>query len=64
MRRPAASAVTVYQCSNCLTIYDKQFGDPIGNIPPGIAFEDLPEEYVCHVCDSAKKYFIPVKDMA
>jgi rubredoxin len=51
-----------YQCSNCLTIYDKKFGDPVGNIPPGINFEQLPDSYRCHVCDSPKKYFNPVRD--
>jgi rubredoxin len=54
--------VTSYQCSNCLTIYDKKYGDPAWNIPPGVPFEDLPETYTCHVCDSVKKYFLPVKD--
>src|SRR5688572_3230778 len=53
---------TSYQCSNCLTIYDKKYGDPVSNIPPGIAFEKLPDSYKCHVCDSPKKYFIPVRD--
>jgi len=51
-----------YQCSNCLTIYDKKFGDPAANIPPGVAFEELPETYKCHVCDSPKKHFIPIKE--
>jgi rubredoxin len=54
--------VSSYQCSNCLTIYDKKYGDPSSNIPPGIAFEKLPETYKCHVCDSPKKHFIAVKD--
>jgi rubredoxin len=54
--------VTSYQCSNCLTIYDKKYGDPASNIPPGVPFEELPETYKCHVCDSMKKYFLPVKD--
>jgi rubredoxin len=54
--------VTSYQCSNCLTIYDKKYGDPTSNIPAGVPFEELPESYKCHVCDSAKKYFLPVKD--
>lgn len=53
---------TSFQCSNCLTIYDKKYGDPGFNIPPGIAFEKLPENYKCHVCDSPKKYFVAVKD--
>ena len=49
-----------YQCSNCLTIYEKSIGDPSANIPPGTSFESLPETYKCHVCDSSKKYFDPV----
>jgi rubredoxin len=51
-----------YQCSNCLTIYDKQFGDPESGIPPGVPFEKLPDDYKCHVCDSPKKYFIAFRD--
>jgi rubredoxin len=51
-----------HQCTNCLTVYDKKFGDPASNIPPGIAFEDLPDDYKCHVCDSPKKHFQPIKD--
>jgi rubredoxin len=54
--------VTSYQCSNCLTIYDKKYGDPASNIPAGVPFEALPDSYKCHVCESAKKYFLPVKD--
>ncbi len=54
--------VTSYQCSNCLTIYDKKYGDPASNIPVGVPFEELPDTYRCHVCDSGKKDFLPVKD--
>ena len=52
--------ISLYQCSNCLTIYDKQYGDPEANISAGVAFENLPESYKCHVCDSPKKYFLPI----
>ncbi|MDV3307922.1 MAG: rubredoxin [Cyclobacteriaceae bacterium] len=48
---------TSYQCTNCLTIYDKNYGDPFANIPPGVPFEDLPDTYTCHVCDSPKREF-------
>jgi rubredoxin len=54
--------VTSYQCSNCLTVYDRKYGDPAANIPPGIPFENLPDTYVCHVCESPKKYFVPLSD--
>lgn len=52
----------MYQCSNCLTVYDKKFGDPENQIPPGVAFENLPDSYKCHVCDSPKKFFAPIQD--
>ncbi len=49
-----------FQCTNCLTIYDKKFGDPSANISPGTPFEKLPDHYRCHVCESGKEYFRPV----
>lgn len=51
-----------YQCSNCLSIYDKRYGDTIANIPPGVPFEQLPETYKCHVCDSPKRYFVAMRE--
>ena len=53
------SPVSSYQCSNCLTIYDKKCGDPLSGILAGTDFQNLPDSYKCHVCDSPKKYFIP-----
>jgi rubredoxin len=47
----------LYQCTNCLTVYDEKYGDPDAGIPPGIPFEKLPESYKCHVCDSPKNHF-------
>lgn len=49
-----------YQCTNCLTIYEKSVGDPSANIAPGTSFESLPDTYVCHVCGSSKNFFIPI----
>lgn len=51
-----------YQCNHCLTVYDKKFGDPASHIPPGVSFENLPDTYKCHVCDSPKKEFTAMKD--
>jgi rubredoxin len=53
--------VSLYQCSNCLTIYDEKLGDPESDISPGTVFEDLPENYQCSVCNSSRRYFIPLK---
>lgn len=60
----AGKSVSSYQCSNCLSIYDKRYGDVLANIPPGIAFEELPESYKCHVCDSPKKYFVAMREVS
>lgn len=49
---------SLYQCSNCLTIYDPKYGDPIVGIPPGTRFEELPDNYTCHVCETLKKDFV------
>ncbi len=45
-------------------IYDPSVGDININdednpIPPGIAFEDLPDDWVCHVCGDPKSHFLP-----
>ncbi|MDG2279275.1 MAG: rubredoxin [Flavicella sp.] len=47
----------VYQCPDCLTIYDSQLGDSTVDITPNTAFEDLPASYVCSVCETAKEKF-------
>lgn len=50
-----------YECSACGYIYDPAVGDPDANIPPGTAFEDLPEDWVCPVCGVDKSMFIKVQ---
>lgn len=60
----ASKSVSSYQCSNCLSIYDKRYGDALANIPPGISFEELPDSYKCHVCDSPKKYFVAMREVS
>ncbi len=49
-----------YQCTNCLTVYDPAYGDPMAKIAPGVSFKDLPSSYTCHVCDSPKEFFSPI----
>ncbi|MCF6278789.1 MAG: rubredoxin [Flavobacteriaceae bacterium] len=51
----------VYQCSECLTVYDTDYGDAQMNISPGINFENLPTNYQCPVCESSKDLFKLVK---
>lgn len=51
-----------YRCTVCGYIYDPEKGDPDGGIAPGIAFEDLPEDWVCPVCGVSKDQFEPYED--
>jgi flavin reductase (DIM6/NTAB) family NADH-FMN oxidoreductase RutF/rubredoxin len=46
-----------YTCSICGYQYDPEEGDPALGIPPGTAFEDLPEDYKCPICNAGKDYF-------
>jgi rubredoxin len=44
-------------CTICGHIYDPAQGEPKQGIPPGRAFEDLPEDWVCPVCGAGKSLF-------
>jgi rubredoxin len=48
-----------YMCESCGFIYDPADGDPDGGIPPGTAFEDIPETWFCPVCGARKQDFTP-----
>lgn len=45
-----------YVCS-CGYVYDPMIGDPIQNIAPGTAFEDLPDDWLCPECALDKEEF-------
>jgi rubredoxin len=49
-----------YICTTCGYVYEPAFGDPVGGIPPGTAFEDLPEDWTCPVCYVSKDRFDPL----
>ena len=50
----------VYQCRDCLTVYDQMYGDASQNIQHNIPFEQLPEDYHCCLCEAPKSNFIPI----
>jgi rubredoxin len=54
----AHTAREISQCQACLTIYDEVYGDSVSGIAPGTPFEDLPENYICPVCDNPKSGFV------
>ncbi len=45
-----------YECP-CGYIYRPEEGDPDNGIPPGTAFADLPEDWVCPLCGVKKADF-------
>ena len=47
----------VFQCQDCLTVYDRAYGDEIQGIPAGTVFKDLPEDYTCPVCEAPKAVY-------
>lgn len=51
------SETEVYQCVDCLTIYSEVYGDSTQNIMPSIPFENLPETYLCSLCEAPKSSF-------
>ncbi|MDW5287676.1 rubredoxin [Formosa sp. PL04] len=48
----------VYQCQDCLTIYNEAYGDETQNISPNTPFSDLPETYECSLCEAPKSTFV------
>ena len=44
-----------WKCTACEYVYDPSVGDPASGIPPGVSFEDLPENWTCPVCGVPKE---------
>lgn len=49
-----------YKCGVCGYVYDPEKGVPDSGTAPGIAFEDLQEDWVCPVCGSPKSKYRPL----
>lgn len=50
-----------YKCTICGYTYKPERGDKMNDIPPGVPFEDLPEDYKCPMCGQPKMAFALVK---
>ena len=46
-----------YVCSICGYVYDPEVGDLDGGIKPGTKFDDIPEDWVCPICEAPKSEF-------
>lgn len=46
-----------YVCKICGWEYNPAFGDPDNGLKPGVAFEDLPDDFICPLCGIGKDEF-------
>lgn len=46
-----------YECVLCGYVYDPEVGDPDAGIEPVVAFDDLPDDWVCPLCGAEKEHF-------
>jgi len=44
-------------CSVCGYVYDESTGDADNNLPAGVKFADLPDDFVCPICGVGKDSF-------
>jgi rubredoxin len=51
----------IYQCKNCFTTYDQEFGDDSNHVKAGTPFKDISNSFKCPVCDAAKSDFIALE---
>ncbi len=57
LNKPEHIRLKVYQCPDCLTIYDERYGDLDTGIGAGTPFNRLPEDYCCPVCETPYSAF-------
>jgi rubredoxin len=55
----AEAPYQLWQCMTCGEIYDEAAGLPGEGIAPGTRFADLPDDWICPACGTAKKDFRP-----
>jgi [NiFe] hydrogenase assembly HybE family chaperone len=48
------------ECGVCWYVYRPDDGDDVWQVPPGTAFDALPDEWRCPRCDSPKEKFLPL----
>jgi [NiFe] hydrogenase assembly HybE family chaperone len=46
------------ECGVCWWVYDPAQGDDDAQVPPGVAFEDLPDGYTCPRCQAPRERFL------
>lgn len=56
LKNDGGESMKKYVCP-CGYVYDPEKGDPDNNVPAGTAWEDVPEDWVCPVCNLGKDAF-------
>lgn len=56
------SAAAVMECKICWGVYDPAEGDDNRQIPPGVAFRDLPGDWCCPNCGAPAEQFMVLSD--
>lgn len=46
-----------YICEVCGYVYDEEKGEPEKGIAPGTRWDDLPEDFICPLCQMGKQFF-------
>ncbi|MBE0647989.1 MAG: rubredoxin [Bacteroidales bacterium] len=50
--------MNTYKCAVCGHVYDPAEGDPDSGIAPGTAFEDIPDDWRCPICQVTKADYV------
>lgn len=53
-----------YICEVCGWVYDEEMGLPDEGIPPGTAFDDIPDDWHCPECGVSKMDFVEIEAVA
>ena len=54
---PPGVPMKKWRCVVCSYVYDPASGDPENGVPPGTAFENIPDDWVCPLCGAGKDEF-------
>jgi len=53
-----------YKCPICGYVYDEAVGIPEKGIAPGTKWEDIPEDFICPICNAPKNLFKVLEETA
>jgi rubredoxin len=46
--------IDCFECLVCGYTYDPVVGDPVGGVPSGVKFLNLPDDWLCPECSAGK----------